>query len=110
MIPQTAPIPSFLRPLNRGLRGRARANLGLLQGGRGQRVSGAPQAPAACPPACELAHRIPSGRVQDRAKPPSRAVKIEVFLQILDGARHQLPKTCSPEDPTQYKRRLDAQV
>lgn len=101
MLPQTAPIPSFLRPLNRGLRGRARANLGLLQGGRGQRVSGAPQAPAASPSACELAHRILSGRVQDRAKPPSRVVKIEILPP--DPRRGQTPtspKTCGPEEPT----------
>lgn len=98
MLPQTAPIPSFLWPLKLGGEGQSSSQPWNVTGDQGPRCRALHQGPAAflaCLPAClccKLAHRIFSGRAQDRAKPPSRAVKIELFLPILDETDTNFPR------------------
>lgn len=93
--PKQLSSPASCGLSNRGERGRARANLEKLQGGRGQGVgrSTRTQQPA-CLPACAASSLIgfSEGGRRILQSPPSRAVKIELFLQILDETDTNFPR------------------
>lgn len=103
MLPQTAPIPSFLWPLKPGREGESSSQPWNVTGDQGEKLSGAPPVPSSlCLPVHKARSLIgfPAGGCRIAQSPPSRAVKIEIFLQILDETDTNIPpKTLAPLRP-----------